>query len=236
MFKEGVYITGTGTDVGKTFISAGLTYLLKQRNINVCYYKPILSGAYRREDKLIPGDTQFVKQVSGLTEDMFKLTTYLFEEPIAPHLAARLNHQTIDEDKIIRTYEQLKLQHEFMIVEGAGGIAVPINERIMQFDLMQEIGLPIIIVADSGLGTINHTYLTQQQAKSCGLEIAGIIYNQYDDSNECHKDNITTIERLTGIQTLAKVPKLPTKDGVASIIMTQEVFNNIDIKWEAFLG
>ena len=141
-------------------------------------------------------------------------TSYWWKEAVSPHLAAKKNNQTIDIDKIKYDVNQISKKFDYLLIEGAGGITCPLiinnEEKYLLKDLIWEMGLNIIIVADAGLGTINSTLLTVDYAKSNGIEVEGIILNNYESDNYLHWDNLEQIETLTGINVVATVNKNAT--------------------------
>jgi dethiobiotin synthetase len=154
-----IFITGTGTNVGKTVVSGWLLTHLKHYH----YWKPIQSGTIEGSD------VDFIRTVAS---NIFE-PTYSFLEPLSPHLAAKINNTKIDINHIIRSIPN----EENLIIEGAGGVFVPLNDEFMMIDLIEIMNIPIIIVSNSGLGTINHTCLTIEALKNRNIEILGVIMN-----------------------------------------------------------
>ena len=211
MSSKNIFITATGTDVGKTYISALLLKMLRETSRNYGYYKPALSGAVRLNDgSLLPGDADFVVKYSGLDIDPSDCVTYCFEEAVSPHLAAERKGVRIELDKIRSHYNKLLGKYDNLLVEGAGGITCPFNlkgEILLLTDVIKALDTDVVLVADAGLGTINSVLLTYEYAKEHGIKIIGIIYNNCEPDNFMHDDNIKQLEKLTGIKTLAKVKK-----------------------------
>lgn len=211
MSKNGIFIIGTDTDVGKTYISALIMKKLLKNNINATYFKGALSGAIKDGSELIPGDAKYVCDVSGLKEDYNKLVSYIFENAVSPHLAAVLEDDEICIEKIKNDFEYLKAKYDFVLAEGSGGIVCPIriseDKIILLEDVVKLLGFDVIIVTRAGVGTINHTVLTVEYLKSKNIGIRGIIVNEYDEKNIAHIDNVNVIRRFTNIDILALVPK-----------------------------
>lgn len=211
MSSKGIFVTATGTDVGKTYISALLVKKMRELGYNCGYYKPALSGAVRQADgSLLPGDCDFVLKMSGLDAEPLDCLSYCFEEAVSPHLAAVRKNIRIETSKIFDDYSKISSLYNFMVVEGAGGITCPFNlkeETLLLPDVIKALGMDIIIVADGGLGTINSALLTVEYAKSHNLNIRGIVLNNYDSNNFMHVDNKLQIEHLTGIKVLSTVSK-----------------------------
>ncbi len=205
---KSIFITGTNTNIGKTVVSAGLVNLLKSNGFSVCYYKPILSGAIDNGSHAIPGDTRFVCSNLKLKENLEDLTPYIFKTPVSPHLAARLEQKSINVDTILEQFNKLDKKYDYIIVEGAGGLAVPINyEGYMMFHLIKDLKLDCLLVTNSALGSINHTVLTTSFAKTVGINIKGIIINSFTN-NEFEIDTVNMISRFTNIPLLGTIPKL----------------------------
>ena len=225
------FITGTDTDVGKTLVTALILHSLQQRGYHAAPYKPVQSGGIIQNGKLIAPDIDFYEKVTGKNYE--NAYTYLMEPAYSPHYAARLEKMEIKRENIISHYHSLVEKSEIVLVEGAGGMAVPIiDESYCVVDLMVELNLPIIIVARSSLGTINHTTLTVEYAKSKGLKIAGIIMNGFATPiTDAEKNNIDSIEKLTGVQVIGTIPivenleeNLNDKDSISRLA------SNIDIE------
>ncbi len=211
MVCKSIFVTATGTDVGKTYISGLLVKKMRDLNFNCGYYKPALSGAIRQEDgSLLPGDCDFVVRTSGVNVKPEDCVTYCFEEAVSPHLAAVRQNVSIDKNVIKSEYEKRTKDYDYLVVEGAGGITCPFNMKdqvLLLPEVIKTLGLGIVIVADGGLGTINSVLLTVEYAKAQGLDIRGIIFNNYDANNFMHVDNKKQVEFLTGIKVLAEVAK-----------------------------
>ncbi len=193
---QGYFITGTDTGVGKTLVSAILTWVLKG-----CYWKPIQSGL--REDL---SDLEQVKKLTGLSRDHFYPSRYQLQAPLSPDQAAALEQVTLDLDQC-----DLPKTEKPLIVEGAGGAYVPLNEQHTMLDLMKKLALPVIIVARGTLGTINHSLLTIEELRRRDIPVHGVVLN--GDLNPANKK---AIEKWGRVQTLFHVPFFDTMD--ASIL------------------
>ncbi|MCM1338741.1 MAG: dethiobiotin synthase [Muribaculaceae bacterium] len=228
MACKSVFVTATGTDIGKTYVSALLVKKMREFGLNCGYYKPALSGAVRDGGKLIPGDCAYVLKTAGLDIEPMNCVSYVFEEAVSPHLAAARAGVSIELDKIKSDYENLSAKYDYLVVEGAGGIVCPFNleKGILIPDVIKTLNLPILVVADGGLGTINSVVLTVEYAKLNGLNIKGIILNNFDENDFMHIDNKLQVERLTGVNVLATVGKaemdLKIEDKVLSGLFTRE--------------
>ncbi len=206
-----IFITATGTDIGKTYISALIVKKMRDSGFNCGYFKPVMSGVTELGGHLVDSDANYVTQFADIPSVADECVSYWWKEAVSPHLAAKRANQKIDIDKIKYDFAQISKKHDYLLIEGAGGITCPIkidaDETYLLKDLIWELGLSIIIVADAGLGTINSTLLTVDYAKANGIEIEGIILNNYESDNFMHWDNLEQIERLTGVNVVATVAK-----------------------------
>ncbi len=184
-----IFITGTGTDVGKTVISSILVSALSAK-----YWKPIQCG-------LAEGtDTQWIKNTTDLDESCFHPERYCLTEPLSPHAAAAAENITIK----LADFQLPEMSvDESLIVEGAGGIMVPVNEEHLLIDLIKKLKLPVLLVSANILGTINHTLLSLEQLRRSGIEVIGVVLN--GDSNSINRK---AIEKYGQTQVLAEVPQL----------------------------
>ena len=207
MATKGFFITGTDTGVGKTFVTAGIAAVLKEKGVNVGVMKPVETGCAEKDGKLEPQDAIFLKKMSGVGDDMDLINPYRFKAPLAPAVASRVEGKIIELDRIKECYAQLASRHSMMFVEGAGGLLAPINETQTVADLIKLLNLPIIIIAASRLGAINHTLLTVRHAQSIGIRVAGIILNYPALTvDEASSLNQAEIKRLTSIPVLGELP------------------------------
>lgn len=201
---KGVFITATGTDVGKTYITGLIVKKLQREGHLAGYYKAALSGAV----SVKKSDAGYVKQFSGITQSDETLVSYMYKQAVSPHLASRLEKKPVRLDKVYADYMHVKNQCEYVTVEGSGGIVCPIlwekDKKILLEDLIKEFKLPVVLVADSGLGTINVTTLTAAYLKDRKMEVKGIIMNHFNGS-AMHQDNMRMIEELTQIPVVATV-------------------------------
>jgi len=188
ILPEKIFITGTDTGIGKTFVSAVIT-----AGRNGCYWKPIQSGL---EDMT---DTEWVKSVTGLPDSHFLKEAYRLNSPLSPNISAELDGISIDPDLI-----NLPDKKEPLVIEGAGGVMVPLNADYFMMDLMRKFCLPVLVVARSGLGTINHTLLTVDTLKRSGLEIIGVVMN-----GPVNPGNRESIERLGQVRVVAEIDPVP---------------------------
>ena len=207
---KAVFITATGTDVGKTYISALIVKKMRELGYNCGYFKPALSGAEIIEGKIIPGDCNYVLKQAGIETSPENYVSYVFKTAVSPHLASEIENNPIKIEKIKSDFARIKKEFDYIVVEGAGGIVCPFNlgkEKLMLPDVIKTLGLDIVIVASASLGTINSTVLTAEYAKNNGIKVRGIILNNYDENDLMQKDNKIQVEALTGIKVIAAVKK-----------------------------
>ena len=215
--SNGYFVTATGTDVGKTFVTALLVKKWRDSGIDAGYYKAALSGAELRNGKWVAGDADYVKRIANLSDTQEQLVSYVYKEAVSPHLAARKEGNPVELAKVKADFEAACARHEFIFAEGSGGIICPIrydDQKIFLEDIIKTVNLPILVVTTAALGSINACVLTVEYARSRGLDIRGLIVNRYGSSGnlEMEDDNIRMMQDLTGLEILAKV-----KDGDADL-------------------
>ena len=204
---KGIFVTGTGTDVGKTYVTGLIIKKIKENGMTPGYFKAAMSGNEREEDgTLIPGDALWVKNVSGISQSVEEMCPYVYEHAYSPHLASRLEGNHVEMAVVLDNYRKVKEKYDYITVEGSGGILCPIcfdEARIGLTDIIDEMELDCILVADAG--TINSVVLTYEYMKNKNMNIKGMIFNHYIADNIMHEDNIRMCEYMTGLPTLAKV-------------------------------
>lgn len=192
---RGIFITGTDTDAGKTIASACLLVALRRHWPQAGYWKPVQSGL----DDLPRGDTGTVADLTGSADTDFPAPAYAFRAPLSPDQAAAREGAVIDAATIT-----LPAHPGPLVVEGAGGILVPVDGTLLMLDLAERFGLPVVVAARTGLGTINHTLLTLAALRARALPVAGVLFSGAD-----HPENIATIARLGAVPVLGRIPRLP---------------------------
>lgn len=214
---KGIFITGTDTGVGKTVFSAALARLLRDKGINVGVMKPVTSGCSEVDGRLVSDDAELLAWGAGIqvTPDV---APYLLREPIAPSAAAEMEHAKIEFSRILAAYHRLSEEHDFVIVEGAGGLMVPLAGGLMVADLVKMLALPLLVVARPNLGTVNHTVLTCFVARELGLDVRGTIINNYPSSPDTAESTAPhLIDSLSGVPLLARLPAFPSIDDHARV-------------------
>ena len=204
---KGIFITGTDTGVGKTFVAVGLINALKEKGFNVCPMKPVETGCRTKKGKLIPEDTMSLIKASGIKEAIDVINPYRFKHPLAPSVAAELERKSIKKEKIFSAYNYLSKKYDIIIIEGAGGIMAPLYKKYFFLDFISALNLPIIIISRPGLGTINHTLLTISAAKGRGVNILGVVINYAAKTKTgiAEKTNPEIIKRLGGVPVIGIV-------------------------------
>lgn len=232
MSLAGLFITGTDTGVGKTFVAAGIARRLVRRNVNVGLYKPAVSGA----DVNAAGQFvwQDVEQLWSALDGAFpkeRICPQCFQAPLAPPVAAAAENRAVDAALLRTAVEWWRDRSELLIVEGAGGLLAPISDSDTVADVAADLGFPLIVVARLGLGTINHTLMTLEVARQRGLRVAGIVLNEpnmnLDDISR--STNAAELSRWTEKPILAVLPHQTTGDE-----RSEAVFADVD--WETLAG
>lgn len=218
--KKALFITGTGTDIGKTYVTGLIVKKLRDAGLNAGYYKAALSGAEPDANgTLQPGDAIYVNRVANIGEKTENLVSYVYKEAVSPHLAAKINDQPIDFAKVTADFKRALAKYDYLTMEGSGGIICPLRwdnqQHVILDDLVKKLDLGVLIIADAGLGTINAAVLTIEHLKSRNIPIKGIIFNNYIPHDLMQDDNERMIEEMTGIKVLAKVKKGDTELNMA---------------------
>ena len=209
--SKNIFITATGTDIGKTYVSALIVKKMREAGLNCGYFKPVLSGVVEKDGKLVESDCNYVVNTAKIPTSADDCVAYWWKEAVSPHLAAKRSNMEIDIAKIKSEFKKKTSEYDYLLIEGAGGITCPLRlengEKYILKDLIKELGAPIIIVADGGLGTINSTLLTVEYARANGIKIVGIILNNFVSNSFMQQDNLKQVEYLTGIKVVATVGK-----------------------------
>ena len=212
--SKGLFVIGTGTDIGKTYVTGLLLKYLRDNGYNACYFKAALSGAVKNPDgDLIPGDAVEVLSMANLDEDTDFVVPYVYETAVSPHLASRIEGHPVEMDVVRDAYNKVASKYDYVLMEGSGGIVCPIRyegkdskNNIMLEDIINELDLNVVLIADAGLGTINSIVTTYEYLKNRNITVCGIIMNNYKDEI-MEKDNVLMVEHITGIPVIAKVYK-----------------------------
>jgi len=211
--KPGIFITGTDTGVGKTVVSAGLAMVLRSRGIKVGVMKPVATGCYGLDKRLISQDAVYLMEAAE-NEYPAHTSPSRFRNSLSPNVAAMLEKKAVDLNQIRAAYKELQKNYDFMIIEGIGGLLVPLAKDYYVANLIRDFQLPVAIVAKSSLGTINHTLLTVDAALIRGFDIRGIIFNRMPTVNFSMAEitNPKVVHDLTGIPVLGSLPEMEDVD------------------------
>lgn len=207
--SKALFVTGTGTDVGKTYICGLIVKKLKESGSSAAYYKAAMSGNERGEDGgLIPGDALFVKEISGIRQPLEEMCPYVYERAVSPHLASRLEGNPVRMEVVLDGFQKVCGSYEYVTLEGSGGILCPIcfdENQIWLPDVIKACGAGCLLIADAGLGTINYVGLTAYFMKAQGIPLKGIIFNHFRPGDVMQEDNLKMCEFLTGAKVVACV-------------------------------
>ena len=199
--KQGIFITGTDTNIGKTVTTLVLATLLQEKKVNVGVLKPIQCSGQ---------DALFLKKSLGINDVIDEINPFFAKDSLSPHLAFKRSKKKIDILEIKRCYRTLSEKHDVVLVEGAGGLSVPIKDNYLMSDLIRDLDLDVIIVSTLKLGTINHTLLTVQQARTQGLDVRGVIFNEPLRMKKgiLKKTNPNAIKKFGNVPILGFIPHL----------------------------
>jgi len=218
--NRGFFITGTDTGVGKTVVAAALAIVLRESGRDVGVMKPVASGCVRRREGLVSEDAEFLAKAAEAPETLEEISPIRFEAPLAPTVAAARAGVETDLEPMWEAWRRLRDAHEILLVEGIGGILCPVTPAMSVADLAKEFRLPLLVVARSTRGTINHTALVIEAARARGLAVAGVIINRYNHESPdlAEMTSPDEIWRVTGIRVLGLVPEDRATDFRAGVV------------------
>ena len=207
---KALFITGTGTDIGKTYVTGLIVKRLRDAGLRASYYKAALSGAEIGADgTLLPGDALHVARAANLAAEEATVS-YIYRDAVSPHLAAQIENRPMDFDVVERDYRMAKERTDYLTVEGSGGIICPLRwdaeQHVILDDLVLRLGLSALVIADAGLGTINAAVLTAEHLKMRGISLKGFVFNNWA-GGVMQEDNVKMVEALTGARVLACVER-----------------------------
>lgn len=208
----GLFVTATDTAVGKTLVAAAIARVLRMRGRRVAVLKPVASGCYRAREGLISEDAELLAAASDTHHPLDLICPNRYEEPLAPAVSARRAKRPMDWDAVSRSIQLMSRDSDCMIVEGAGGVLVPADERHTMLDLIVALGVPAIVVARPSLGTINHTLLSVECLRNAGVSVAGVVINRYPAENAgvAEETSPREIEKFGKVPVLSIVPDEPS--------------------------
>ena len=207
----GFFVTGTDTEVGKTLVSGALILKLREQGKKVLGFKPVVAGTYLGGNgQLLNEDLETLRIASNLDQDELSLCPYILDTPAAPNIVAKSENIELEVPTMIRAYNNIKEISDFVVVEGAGGFLVPLNEKENLSDFAQQIDLPVVLVVGMKLGCLNHALLTIESLKSRNLRVAGWVANTLSQQMPLLNENIQTLQSKLSIPFLGLIPQLPT--------------------------
>lgn len=212
---KGIFITGTDTGVGKTVVTAGLAAALRHARVDVGVMKPVETGCPEGPNGRRGLDADFLARSAGVADHPDLVCPYRLRDPLAPSIAAELEGVTLDLEHIRDAYRTLAARHEIVLVEGAGGLSVPIREDYLMAHLARDLDLPLLVVARPSLGTLNHTFLTVRYAESLGLRVLGAVISNMppaDRRDLAERTNPELLPRLAGVPLIATLQHDPEAD------------------------
>ena len=208
---RGLFVTGTDTGVGKTVVSCALVRAFRERGVDAGGMKPIETGVGSDG----PLDAIALRDAAGANDALEEVCPQRFALPAAPNVAAAAEHRTVDFDAIRAAFERIASRRDFVVVEGAGGLLVPIRGSETMADLARDLDLPLLIVARAALGTINHTQLTLEAAAGRGLPVIGVVISHAGGAlRSADAANLATLRESLGGQLVGEVPPLEPDAGV----------------------
>ena len=212
-----LFITGTDTGVGKTFVACTIATALRRRGRRVGVVKPVETGVEREPQA--SDDATRLRAAAGDASPLDDVSPYRFRAPLAPDVAARLENVRIDLDRIVALIERRRTSVDVLLVEGAGGLLVPIIGPETWLDLAVRLALPVLIVAANRLGTINHCALTARVAQAAGLVVRGVVLSEpVPHPDPSTATNAAAIADLTGLRILGTIPHLATPEQAAAAL------------------
>jgi dethiobiotin synthetase len=205
---KGLFITGTDTGVGKTLIAGGIAHILAQQGLRVGVFKPIATGCRMEKGKLVSDDAKFLAKCSNCSCGLSIVNPITYQTPAAPIVAAKIENRRIDYSAIETAYHFVCENHDIVIVEGIGGIRVPVSKRVDVLELADQFGMPVVVVARPNLGTINHTLLTVDAIRINDLPFAGVVISGHkpDSSDPAEQTAPQVISEFDDIKILSVVP------------------------------
>ncbi|HSO98454.1 MAG TPA: dethiobiotin synthase [Solirubrobacteraceae bacterium] len=211
---RGLFVTGTDTGVGKSVLTAAVVAALRTAGHGVCPLKPVITGLAEVPDPVWPPDDELLARAAGVACDAVAIER--FDPPVSPHLAGELAGRRIDPAALVATIRE-RAGQRLAIIEGVGGLLVPLAGEFDVRDLARELALPVVLAARPGLGTINHTRLTVEAARAAGLDLRGIVLTPWPSAPDAlQRSNRETIEHLTGIAVSGLAPlERPTPEALA---------------------
>jgi dethiobiotin synthetase len=209
---RGVFVTGTGTEVGKTVVAAAIARTAASGGARVAVFKPAVTGLDETASAGAEPDHALLRRASGSDQPDEWIAPHRFGPPVSPHLAADLAGQRIERAALVAAAHRAAAGADLLVCEGVGGLLVPLTLSYLVRDLARDLALPLVIAAEPGLGTINHTLLTIEAARAIGLDVAAVVLTPWPEApGVVERSNRETIERLGGVA-VSRLPHLDLAD------------------------
>lgn len=207
--KTGYFVTGTDTEVGKTLVSGALILKLRELGRNAFGFKPVVAGTYQGQNgEYINEDIETLRVASNLPQTQ-SICPFVLDTPAAPHIVAKANGIELNVNKLLESFTGIQNENDFVVVEGAGGLIVPLNDHESLADFAQKIDLPIIVVVGMKLGCLNHALLTIEAIKTRKMKIAGWVANALAQEMSLLNENIQSLQDRIDAPFLGMIPTLP---------------------------
>lgn len=196
----GVFVTGTGTEVGKTMVAAALARTAAGGGRSVAVFKPAVTGLAESRTQGEPADHELLRLAAGSDQSDDEIAPYRYRDPVSPHLAAKLAGEAIDPARLRAAAAAASRAADYLVCEGVGGFLVPLTLGYLVRDFARDLRAPVAIAAPPGLGTINHSLLTVEAVRAVGLEVAAVVLTPWpDEPGVLERSNVEAIERLGGV-------------------------------------
>jgi len=235
---KGIFITGTDTGVGKTMVTAAIARSLAGRGVKVEVFKPIATGCLRRREGLVSSDAEFLAHWANSKFSLEQINPARYSQPLSPYAAAKVSGVEIDWQAIQLSYHNLLAGSEILLVEGIGGVMVPLEKDYMVIDMMADMKLPVLVVAENKLGVLNHAALTINACRTRGLGVLGVVFNRYcaAESDLAQETNMAVLEEVCGVRVITVI----TYDDDSCVEegrMGDEVFESVNmVDWREYLS
>lgn len=208
LFIPGLFITATDTEVGKTVVAGAIANWFRGRRLRVGVCKPVATGCRHVREGLVSEDSEFLAHCADAASPLDVICPQRYAEPLAPAVAAARAGRPVDWSAIQQSLDEISAISDVMIVEGVGGVMVPMDEQFLLRDVIRWLGIPAVVVIRPGLGTLNHTLLTLAALRQANIAIAGLVINRYpaDSASLAEETNLRVIEKWAKSPVLTVVP------------------------------
>ncbi len=229
----GLFVTGTDTGVGKTWVAGAIADWFRRQGSRVAVLKPVATGCAHRREGLVSEDAEFLAHCADASHPLDLICPQRYAEPLAPAVAAERAKQPLDWTAVQRSIDLMSRDSDVMIVEGVGGVRVPMDATHTVLDVARWLSLPAIVVARPGLGTINHTLLTIDALRAAGVRVAGVVINRYpaENASVAEETNPRVVEEWGKVPVLCVTPDEPLRDATLPPGMIAAI-DRVD--WERF--